>query len=598
MEGVMMRGPSSMALCVRTEQGEIITETERLKKISARVNKVPIVRGVVNFVSTMVVSVKTLMKSADASGTEEEQLSSFGMFLAVFLGIAFSVALFFLLPVGILSLLERFFGWDPKAHILANSFIEGGIRIAIFVTYLALVRLLKDIKRTYMYHGAEHKTISCYESGKELTVENIRGCSKIHDRCGTTFLFFVVTVSILFFALTNYLMALAGLPTDWWARMITRVLFIPLVAGISYEVFRLLARAKNNFVIRILKAPGLALQKLTTAEPDDAMIEVAAAAFKEILEMEADPDRPLSDFTVPFEFARENVRKILSGKHIEDAEIDWIFCHVLGVKRNELPTLNAQCATLNDDQATSNNESNLSSDHNSSLLISRSSLIKRSQYNKAREIAKKRAEGDPLAYILGETEFYGKKIRVNSTVLIPRPETELVCERAKIMLEEKIAQSGAAVVLDLCTGSGCIAAVLDDIAGASVTASDVNAAALSVCRDNAPNAKIVRSNMYASILGEFDMIVCNPPYVRTGDILGLQDEVKKEPTQALDGGADGLKFYRILAAETDKHLNAGGALVLELGAGQSDAVAALFAGRNFELYKDYAGIDRIMVVKY
>lgn len=553
----MMRGPSAMALAVRDEDGVINIESSRQKSGGKGIKNIPVIRGIVNFVSTMILSVKTLLKSAEVIGGEDEQLGNGGVFLAVFLGIGFFVVLFMLLPGWVYDLIVLI--TKKPMSVLAKSLTEGGIRMAIFISYLGLVRLMRDIKRTYMYHGAEHKVISCYEKGKELTVANAQACSKEHDRCGTTFLFIVMIVSILIFSLAYFIADAVGVPDKAWIRAIIRIGLLPLVAGFSYEILRGLARAPDIFLFRALKAPGLLLQKLTTCEPDDSMVEVAIAAFLAVDSLEKDSEKETERFTVPFTKAYAYVNKMLTGKDIDPADCDWIFCEVLKVNRQELKTLQT---------------------------------IPRKDYNACVAMAKKRAEGKPLAYILGYREFYGLKIKVNPSVLIPRQETELLAEQCI-----KHAGPGARV-LDLCTGSGCIAAAVLAHTDAQVTASDIDGSALKLAKANAARAEVIRSDMFRSVAGRFDIIVSNPPYIPTKDILTLSDDVKQEPTAALDGGEDGMKYYRIIAAEAAEYLTEDGLLLLEVGIGQAQNVADMLKGQfDVSILQDYSGIDRIIFAR-
>lgn len=553
----MMRGPTAMALAVRDENGNICIESERHASNSKGIAKIPVIRGMVNFVVTMILSVKTLLKSAEVGGGEDEQLGNGGVFLAVFLGIGFFVVLFMLLPGWIYDLIV-FLTKQPMS-VLVKSLTEGGIRMAIFISYLALVRLMRDIKRTYMYHGAEHKVINCYERKKELTVENARACPKAHDRCGTTFLFIVMVVSILVFSLAYWGADALNVPDKAWIRALIRIGLLPFVAGFSYEILRGLAKAPDIWFFRALKAPGLLLQKLTTCEPDDSMIEVAIAAFNETDRLEKDSAKETVRFVMPFSKAYESINKRLADKGIDSADCDWIFCDVLKVNRSELKILET---------------------------------IPRKAYNECAQIAKARAEGKPLAYILGYREFYGLRIKVNPHVLIPRMETELLAEQCIKNTKE------GARILDLCTGSGCIAAAVLANSGARVTASDIDQNAINVAKENARGAEFIRSDMFKSIPGEFDIIVCNPPYVPTTDILTLSVDVRQEPTAALDGGTDGLKFYRILAEEAAGHLSDDGILLLEVGVCQARTVSEMLKGRfDVTIMQDYSGIDRIIMAR-
>ena len=292
IEGIMMQGPDKRSIVVRGPEG-LVTKVEPLKKRTG-VAKWPLIRGVVNFASSMVSGVKALMYSAEFFPEEEEdaQPSKFEQWLekklgseklekavvsfSVFLGVLFSVGLFFLLPTLLSGIFDR---WIHNAVV--RSLIEGVIRIAIFMGYMILISRMKDMKRVFSYHGAEHKTIFCYEHGKPLTVENVRTESRFHPRCGTSFLLVVVVVSIL----VNSVVTL----TNSFARMGAHLLLLPVVVGISYEI-NLWCGRHDNWLSAALSAPGKWLQHMTTNEPDDSMIECAIRAMELVIPEEKGSD--------------------------------------------------------------------------------------------------------------------------------------------------------------------------------------------------------------------------------------------------------------------------------------------------------------------
>ena len=287
IEGILMRGPEKQAIVVNAPGGYVIKEEPvKLPKDKYKFLGWPIIRGVANFISSMVTGVKATTFSAEC--LPEEMSEEPGKFekwinehvggekaekmiigLSVFLGIALAVVLFMLLPTIITGVLGKII----ESRIALNL-IEGAVRILIFLGYIWLATRLDDIKRVWMYHGAEHKTIFCYEAGLELTVENCRKQSRMHPRCGTSFLFIVMIVSILVFSVISW--------SNVWVRMGLRLVLLPLVVGISYELIKLAGKYDNLFT-RIISAPGKAMQHLTTREPDDEMIEVAIEALKRVL---------------------------------------------------------------------------------------------------------------------------------------------------------------------------------------------------------------------------------------------------------------------------------------------------------------------------
>lgn len=573
LEGVMMRGKTGIATAVRDSDGTIRIEAERITppEKQNKFLKLPIIRGVVNFFSSLVVGTKILMRSAEVYGGDDEEPSKFEKWLAktfkidvmdvvlffgVALGLVFSIALFFILPTILGNLFGKAF---PDLRVVRNL-IEGLIRIAIFIGYILFTSLLKDIKRTYMYHGAEHKTITCYEKGLDLTVENVKKCRRVHDRCGTTFMFFVMLVSILVYSVFGAIFP--QINENIWLRILSRVVLLPLIAGLSYELLKLLAKTDSPLVLP-LKIPGLLLQKLTTKEPDDGMMEVAIAAFEKVLKMDENPDEPVCKFVCPEKVSvvKDKLKKEFSAAGIDESDAEWIVSIVSGIKRSEL---------------------------------SCDKKLKSSEIDKINELAAQRLTGKPLCYVLGNCDFYGYEIKVDERVLIPRPETEeLVSEVLKVASPEK-------TVLDLCTGSGAIALVVSKKSGAKVIATDISEDALEVAKENFKlfdaDIKTELIDLYGDLQDKFDIIVSNPPYIKTDDMDGLDDVVKNyEPHLALDGGADGLDFYRRICAGAKAHLNDGGMIFLEVGIGQADDVKKMLDEEfNAEIIKDISGVDRII----
>lgn len=287
IEGIMMLGPTTGAMACRLPDGTIDLETweENNGKKAPWYKKTPLVRGCVSFVTSLVKGYKYMMKSAEKQLTEEEKeeenLSSgvinVIMGIGMVVGIILAMGLFIFLPKWIADFIPV-----VKGERILRSITEGILKIAIFVAYMALVGLMKDIKRQYMYHGAEHKTIACHEAELPLTVENVRKQTRFHKRCGTSFIFIVLIVSILVMCFVPSM--------DKWIRMLISLALLPLVVGISYEFIRL-AGNRDNLFTRILSAPGLAMQRLTTREPDDSMIEIAIAALTPCIPEDKEEDK-------------------------------------------------------------------------------------------------------------------------------------------------------------------------------------------------------------------------------------------------------------------------------------------------------------------
>lgn len=285
IEGIMMRGPSKSAMAVRNTQGEIVldvwdNEPENKKtSIIDKLKKVPVVRGVFNFASSMIMGYKALMKSAEIAGLDDEEEIKEGTMtvisvISVIFAVLLSVGLFILLPTLIYDLLSKIIP-ALVGNRIVKSIFEGVFKIVILVGYMAAVSRMPEIKRTFQYHGAEHKTIFCYEAGLELTVENVRKQGRFHPRCGTSFLIVMVLVSIFI----GFLIP-AGLPTV--VRTLVKLLLLPVTMGIGYEFIKF-AGKHDNAIVKILSAPGLFMQRITVLEPTDDMIECAIASVKEVI---------------------------------------------------------------------------------------------------------------------------------------------------------------------------------------------------------------------------------------------------------------------------------------------------------------------------
>lgn len=292
IEGVMMKGRKLYAVAVRKPDGEIEVDVQDTKSILDRykVLRLPILRGIAVFIESLTLGVKTLSYSAEIFGDEEEvEESKFEKWLMEKLGdkaekflIGATMCVSFVLAIGIFMVLPMLISTLFKNFIDSSfllNLVEGALRIFIFLGYMKLVTCMKDIQRTFQYHGAEHKTINCLEQEKELIVENVRSCTRLHKSCGTSFLFVVMIVSILVFSLFT--------TQNVWLRMVTRIVMVPVVAGISYEFIRWARKADSNKLAELLSKPGMWLQReFTTIEPDDEQIEVAIAAIKGVLDNE------------------------------------------------------------------------------------------------------------------------------------------------------------------------------------------------------------------------------------------------------------------------------------------------------------------------
>lgn len=289
LEGIMMKNRDRYAVAVRKPDGEIFVQTEEFHSVTGRYKKlttIPFIRGVFNFIDSMVLGIKTLTFSAsfyedeeeekefsEAEQKKKEKKESLLMAGTIAFSIVAAVAIFMVLPYFLSSLMKPVV---PSYHL--RTVIEGFVRIGIFIIYILLISRMKDIQRTFMYHGAEHKCINCIEHGLPLTVENVRNSSRQHKRCGTSFLFFVLAISIILLLLIRVESPLM--------RVVVRIALLPVIAGVSYEVLKLAGNSDNPFV-NLLSKPGMAIQKMTTSEPDDGMIEVAIQAVEAVFDWRA-----------------------------------------------------------------------------------------------------------------------------------------------------------------------------------------------------------------------------------------------------------------------------------------------------------------------
>ena len=310
IEGIMMKGADRSAMAVRKKDGEIDVEVWD-NKPKKWYNKAPFIRGVFNFVGQLLEGTKYMNKSMEKSGyleDEEEEPSKFEKWLeekggknltniimgiGTVLGVGLAIVLFMFVPTWIFTGIQQLAGdTDISAF---RSLFEGILKIIIFISYMALTSLMKDIRRTYEFHGAEHKTIAAYEADEELTVENVRKHTRFHPRCGTSFIFLVLAISILVYSIVPIN---SEMFMEWWGveqfvadliRVGFKILLLPVIVGIGYEIIRLAGRY-NNIVTRIISAPGLAMQRLTTKEPDDEQIKCAIAAITPVLPKEGEDD--------------------------------------------------------------------------------------------------------------------------------------------------------------------------------------------------------------------------------------------------------------------------------------------------------------------
>ena len=598
IQGVMMRGKSGMATAVRDDEGALQMEAVRITPPEKRKKwmRFPIIRGVVNFVVSLVDGMKALMRSSEVAIADDEEPSKLSKWMAeklkislgdvvsviaTVLGVALAVVLFIFLPNYLTQLIADRWPVVESHHRVWYNLIEGGLRLAIFILYILFTLIFKSLRETYMYHGAEHKTINCYEHGLELTVENVKKSSRLHDRCGTTFIFLVLIISILVFALANWPLSIlfetanVGRVLRLITTIVVKLILLPVVAGVSYEVLKLLAKTSSPIFLP-LKAPGYLLQKLTTREPDEGMIECAIAAFEKVKEMDENPEVPEKLFATECKLSKlfETMKKSFAEKNIDESDAEWILSLTLDIPRSKL---------------------------------SEERIVKRGECRKILDIFEERLTGRPLWYIIGNTEFYGYTLRVDERVLIPRPETEELVRQAVGALQD------GDTVLDLCTGSGAIAIALalEAVKDKDVTvyAADISEDALTVARQNArenkANVNFLNADLFDGVPArlKFNLITANPPYIARKELKTLQREVREfEPALALDGGVDGLDFYRRIAERISRHIARRGLLIMECGENQANEIVKIFrAATRCEyamIVKDLAGVERFVKIGF
>ncbi|MBQ6439260.1 MAG: peptide chain release factor N(5)-glutamine methyltransferase [Mogibacterium sp.] len=699
MEGVMMQGPDRVALAMRLPSGELYLKT-KLKKKQSRAAKIPFIRGIVSFVNALVGGMGTLMESADILETyapeeyaeEEGKLEAwinkkfgekaawnFLMTTALLFAVVVSVVFFIILPTWVVNFLGR---WIQSAIVL--NLIEGILRIAMFVAYVAAIRRMDDIKTLFQYHGAEHKSIHCFENDRVLCPENAEEFYTLHPRCGTSFLVFVLIISLLLFSFLGW--------PNLWLRILSRILLIPVIASISFELLRWAGRS-NGKVVRILSWPGLQLQRLTTAEPNRDQLEVALLSLKAVL---VDPGVPEINSFVDKD--GNPVRSKAEEKEIEQEMEAWaadVEAHTEANKKAVAEAIDdftrIEERTVFEDPANGASDDEIMSainfldaldsdgytlvatDETDGRTLVRAIADREAMEAKARTLARRytkdiktyenalnwgkaalsmlpngknearmimsyatglgtadlitrakelmndddfeefqkriymRIEGVPLQYIVGTQEFMGLLFRVNPSVLIPRLDTEVLAEKVIEEIERKNLRNPE--VLDLCTGSGALGiSIAAKVPDAIVTMTDASEEALQTAMGNAGLNGVNRrcifllGDMFGAVPDDkhYDVIVSNPPYIPSDVIETLDVEVKDhEPRMALDGGRDGLDFYRIIADKASLYLKTGGVLALEIGAEQAADVKKLLIKANtyegIRVIRDLAQLDRAII---
>lgn len=571
IEGVMMRGSKSLATAVRTPKGNIEINYKDNRPITKKhpILNIPFLRGFFVLIESMKIGMESLNYSASFLDDEDEEPTKFELWLEKKLGkrandviigftmiisFIFSIGLFVALPTGIASIFK-----NMRASNLALNLIEAFIRISILIGYMYVISKMKDIYRLFQYHGAEHKTIFCYESMEELTVENVRKQPRLHPRCGTNFMFLIMFVSIVIFSCTGW----GGIVE----RLLLRIILIPVVTGISYELIKWLGKSDGKLA-SIIAYPGLKLQLLTTKEPDDSQIEVAIASLKAA--------EGIEDLNKTIEELINTGTKTLKDNGIDTARLDTELLLGNVIEKERLY-----------------------------LITHKEETIGKDQCDEFFELIEKRRKKMPVKYILNKCEFMGIDLHVEEGVLIPRDDTELLVDEVL----KNISEDDEKQICDLCCGSGAIGISLACLRKnikvdlldyypipEKVTLINIEKHNLQG-RVSFSKSDLLDVSIKAS--KKYDIIVSNPPYIEEEEIEKLMDDVQKyEPHTALSGGIDGLDFYRKIVNQSIEVLNENGILAFEIGYNQGKAVKSLMEENNFKdvrVIKDFASLDRIVI---
>ena len=569
IEGVMMRGSKGTAIAIRKENGEIETKLERFIYITQKYKfiNIPFIRGIFVLIDSLKIGIKTLNYSASFFEDEEEK-SKFEVWLQERFGekaenilITLTMITSFLVAIGLFvgipTAIANIFEGTGISTISLNL-IEAIIRIIILIFYIWGISKFDDIYRVFQYHGAEHKTIFCYEAEEKLTVENVKKFSRFHPRCGTNFLFLIMIISIFVISLTGW--------GGFFERLLLRVILIPVVSGITYEIIKWLGR-NNNMLAKIIAYPGLQLQKLTTREPEGDQIEVAIASL-----MKAEGIKQ-----------KKTIGELLNigTKTLNEVNIDT----------SRLDSQLLLGKVLNKDKLY--------------LITNNDKEVEESDTKEYLKLIEKRKNKMPIRYILGECDFMGLDFHVEEGVLIPRSDTEVLVEEVL----NRIGEDESLMVCDLCSGSGAIGIALahyrNNIKVDAIDYYDIpeKVTKMNIIKNNLQDRiNFIKSDLLKEAIKlekVYDIIVSNPPYIKEEEIGKLMSDVKDyEPHTALSGGEDGLIFYRRIVEESRKVLKENGILSFEIGYDQGEDVKKLMESNGYEevkVIRDLAGLDRVVI---
>jgi release factor-specific protein-(glutamine-N5) methyltransferase len=572
LEGVMMRGSKGIATAVRNPDGNIEVDFQETIPFTKKhkILSLPIVRGFATLIESLVVGVKSLNYSAsffeDGENSKFEQWleNKFGdrsndviMAFTFIISLIFAIGIFVAIPTGVTYLLKKF---SSSTFIL--NIVEGILSVSMLLGYMSLIGKMEDIKRVFQYHGAEHKTIFCYENNEELRIENVRKYERFHPRCGTNFLFLVAIVSIFVFSFTKW--------DSFVERIVVRIVLLPIVSGITYEIIKWIG-ASDGVIAKIIAAPGLKLQKLTTNEPDDSQIEVAIAALRAAEGLE-EPKKTVGEL---LKYGNDMLKEANIDTYILDTQL------LLG-------------KALEKDKLW--------------IITNKDEFVEKNKESDFLEYIKLRKEKMPIKYILESAQFMGIDLIVKPGVLIPRGDTEILVEEVL----SRISEEASLEICDLCCGSGAIGLSiahyrknvkieLIDIADKPEEVTLLNIKKLNL----EERATFIHSDLLNEAIStgkKYDIIVSNPPYIRDEVIPTLMEDVKEfEPYIALSGGEDGLIFYRRIVDESIKVLKSNGILAFEIGHDQGEDVKNLMLEKGFinvKIIKDLASLDRVVIGEF
>lgn len=574
IEGVMMRGNNGLATAVRTSKGNIEIDIKKNNKPIIKRHpflNIPFIRGFFILIDSLRIGMDSLNYSSSFFEDENEEPSKFEKWLDRKLGkkandviMGFTLMVSFIMAIGLFVLLPTaiasIFKVTGVSYVVLNL-IEACIRITILLLYMFLISKLNDIHRVFQYHGAEHKTIFCYQYMEDLTVENVKKQGRLHPRCGTNFLFLIMIVSIMVFSFTGW----GGIIE----RLVLRIILIPVVTGISYEIIKWLGK-NDSKLSKIIAYPGMKLQLLTTKEPDDKQIEVAIAALK-AAEGIKDKDKTIEELI-------NTGTSTLKENHIDTARLDAELLLGSVIEKNRVY-----------------------------LITHKEESVSKENTIKYFELINKRKNKMPVKYILRQCEFMGIDFYIEEGVLIPRGDTEILVEEVL----KNIKQDEAKEICDLCCGSGAIGISLAHLRqNIKVDLIDYypipeKVTLLNIKKSNLEDrASFIKSNLLEKVIEDkkkYDILVSNPPYIEAKEIENLMDDVKKyEPHTALDGGSDGLDFYKKIIDQSQMVLRKDGILAFEIGYNQGEAVKSLMEEHDFKnvkIVKDFASLDRVVIGK-